>query len=160
MTTGMTDVSDSAAPKRSATLRDPAALVQRLEQAAAGSAELDLCIFLTAVRTDAELGDVALRLLAEGLDPTTLSGLFGAGVPAYTQSLDACLPQENIVATVFVHDRAQWAAVQCTPDGREVVARAATEALARRAAALRAEAAANPGNPDGESRSAPWTVQF
>ena len=58
--------------------------------------------------------------------------------PTFTRPLDAALPGENIVLATYSGKRGQWAAVQRETDGREFMSWAATEALARRAAALEA----------------------
>lgn len=59
-------------------------------------------------------------------------------VPRYTASLDACIPGENVVlALCSGDDGGRWVAVHRLTNGIEVVAWAATECLARRAAALR-----------------------
>jgi hypothetical protein len=58
--------------------------------------------------------------------------------PPFTRTLDAAIPGENIVLATYSDKRGQWAAVQREADGREFMSWAATEALARRAAALQA----------------------
>ena len=126
---------DAARPAR---VGDPAAVLARLEHAPAGNAELDLAVFLATGGADAELGTLTARLLAEGVGSAALHGIFGGRVPAYSRSLDAALPHEAIVASVYLPAERRWAAVHRGSDGAEVSARAASEALARRAAALRA----------------------
>jgi hypothetical protein len=61
--------------------------------------------------------------------------------PEYTGSLDAALPDENIVMITRVSDGA-WDAIHEQPDGRQFKGRGRTEALARRIAALKARAIA------------------
>jgi len=81
-----------------------------------------------------------------GLGPALLEGrtpnrFCGPGddpaVPHYTASLDACIPGENIVLALRPGDGSRWVAVHRLADGVEVIAWAATECLARRAAALK-----------------------
>lgn len=63
-------------------------------------------------------------------------------VPRYTASLDSCIPGENIVLALRPGDGNRWVAVHRLADGVEVIAWAATECLARRAAALKGWCAA------------------
>ena len=58
------------------------------------------------------------------------------GHPPFTRTLDSSLPGENIVLATYSDRGGQWAAVQRETDGREFMSWAATEALARRGAAL------------------------
>lgn len=66
------------------------------------------------------------------------SELLDDRLPPFTRPLDAALPGENIVLATYSDKRGQWAAVQRETDGREFMSWTATEALARRTAALEA----------------------
>jgi hypothetical protein len=76
-------------------------------------------------------------LVEKGFDWAMIANLWDTEIPAYTQSLDASIPGENIVATLRMEGEAVWAAVQRMPDGGDIIGRGATEVLARRGAALK-----------------------
>lgn len=59
-------------------------------------------------------------------------------IPPFTQSLDAALPEENIVSVQQEETSGRWIAVNRSPDGRLYIGSGNTEPLARRGAALRA----------------------
>lgn len=74
-----------------------------------------------------------------------LAGTFKRyGTPHYTTSLDAALPGENIVRAQF-YRTGHWLAEHEGVDGMRYPAKAATEALARRIACLRALASTESG---------------
>ena len=59
-------------------------------------------------------------------------------VPPFTSSLDAALPDENIVSTQHEETSGKWIAVNRDPDGRLYIGIGNTEPLARRIAGLKA----------------------
>lgn len=136
-------------------------VLRRLEKAARGDDELDLALHLATGRSG-ELNDISLRLLAEGLAASALRDIFSYQVPPYTQTLDAGLPDENVVATVYVEERGKWAAVHRATQGTDFVAWGATEPLARRAAAFKAlvEDAPEQDCDQTADDQRPWTVSF
>lgn len=105
-----------------------------------------------------ESSDYVSDLLVNGdLSESVLFDLIGQDVPPYTTSLDAAIPGENIVLAMYAGDRREWAAVQRSADGGEYLAWAATEALARRKAALMSHerAATAPIAPMAATENAP-----
>jgi hypothetical protein len=120
------------------------ALIDALAAAPAGSRELDL-------RIDYGLGvmmsgrvDLASTMIREGISWQTVSDVLDSRVPPFTTSLDAAIDGENIAFTIRSERRGQWGAMHRARCGKEILAWAATEALARRLAALegrRADAA-------------------
>tara|TARA_R110000868_G_scaffold100722_3_gene277103 strand:- start:28982 stop:29509 length:528 start_codon:yes stop_codon:yes gene_type:complete len=69
--------------------------------------------------------------------PGTVEIILGEMVNPYSRSLDAALPGENIVFSMYSTIRKLWVSVHRDTDDREFVSWAATEPLSRRAAALR-----------------------
>ena len=117
-------------------------LIRELEAAPGGSAALDQRIehcLATAFAVKANLTEL---LVSEGVSWTTVSETQRDRVPHYTRSLDASLPGEDILFAMRSKARGKWAAVQRSFGGREVLAWGATEALARRLAALKVNAIA------------------
>lgn len=112
-------------------------LVSALEESAEGSSVLDLWL-----GRDLEKGQIAVKgpvthgLMAE-LSSESIENIVGEMVVPFTRSLDAALPGENIVFSMFSGEKNLWVSVQRDPDGQEFVSWAATEPLSRRAAALR-----------------------
>jgi hypothetical protein len=111
-------------------------LIDALAAAPGGSRELD-------IRVDYGLGvmlsgrtDVAATMIREGISWQTVSGVLESRVPAYTTSLDAAIEGENVAFTIRSDRRGKWGAMHRARCGREVLVWAATEALARRLAAL------------------------
>lgn len=113
-------------------MTDLPALIARLEVAKEGSRELDRDIALAVGWYPTGIEEIGCFF-----DPAT-GGLRGEihEAPHYTTSLDAALPWENICGVVRMGD-GTWAAKHVTKDRVVKVARAATEVLARRAAALK-----------------------
>ena len=111
-------------------------LIDALAAAPCGSRELD-------IRVDYGLGvmlsgraDLATTMIQEGISWQTVSGVLESRVPAYTTSLDAAIEGEAIAFTIRSERRGKWGAMHRAHCGREVLVWAATEALARRLAAL------------------------
>lgn len=112
-------------------------LIAALEQAPAGSAELDRMV---AFQLGLPIGDsdqMIKLLLFEGYGWDVISELVDSKEPSFTRALDARIPGENIVLAMHSAKRGQWAAIHRGAGGTDFTAWAATEALARRAAALR-----------------------
>lgn len=120
-----------------------ATLLPVLEKADRGSARLDLLIgYLVDAASPDDLRRIEL-FREDGYLPDRIAELTGFVPMPYTTSLDAALPGENIVLAMYSAARGRWAAIHRRSDGEEDMAWGATEALARRAAALRAIAVAN-----------------
>ena len=112
------------------------ALIEALATAPCGSRELD-------VRLDYGLGvmlsgrtDLATVMIREGVSWPTVSAVLDSRVPAYTTSLDAAVEGENIAFAIRSERRGRWGAMHRARSGKEILAWAATEPLARRLAAL------------------------
>ncbi|WP_119460361.1 hypothetical protein [Rhodospirillaceae bacterium SYSU D60014] len=86
------------------------------------------------------LGDfpaIAKIMLDEGFSWQSVCDVLDCEAPAYTTSLDAGIPGENIVFVIRSAKRNQWGAIHKTADGEEIFGWGATEVLARRTAALK-----------------------
>lgn len=117
-------------------------VVSELEQASEGSQELDCMISYALELARGEFDQVMMELLVkEGFSWNVISEIWGGKVPPYTQSLDCGIEGENIAFAMKSDKRQQWAAVHKGPDGREHLAWAKTEVLARRLAALKGSVA-------------------
>jgi len=117
-------------------------LIRELEAAPGGSAALDQRIehcLATAFAVKANLTEL---LVSEGVSWATVTETLHDRAPHYTRSLDASLPGEDILFVMRSKARGKWAAVQRSFGGREVLAWGATEAVARRLAALKVTAVA------------------
>lgn len=112
-------------------------LIESLERAEGDDRRLDHRIAECLGTIDHDLPPPAALLLREEFS-TDVATLLQALTPAYTASLDARIPGENIVLTIRSDARGRWAAVHRSANGSEATAWAATECLARRAAALKA----------------------
>jgi len=156
-------------------------LVSALEESAGGSSVLDLRLACDLQDKLAVENEPARHGLMAELSAETIENIVGEMIVPYTRSLDAALPAENIVFSMYSREKNRWVAVQRATDGQEYVSWATTEPLARRAAALRAiagisagrsgsevvslsgmDADADSGDPEAESRvSQPgWRVSF
>ncbi len=113
-------------------------LVSALEESAGGSSVLELRLGCDLQTELAGQDEPAPHGLMAELSPETIENIVGEMIVPFTRSLDAALPGENIVFSMFSGEKNRWVAVQRNPDGQEHVSWAATEPLARRAAALRA----------------------
>jgi hypothetical protein len=121
-------------------------LVVALESAPNGEPALDLRIRHGIPDAELRIAATDAAITAE-LSPDSVEAILGDMVSPYSRSLDASLPGENIVFTMCSREKGKWVAVQRDGDGREYVSWAATEALARRAAAIRCLARMGAGRP-------------
>ncbi len=113
-------------------------LIASLERAKGGSRELDIIISFILGDTSTDAGKMIQLLVEEGYPWSVISELLDEDLAPYTSALDAALPGENIVLALYSPRRAKWAVVHQKPDGEQVLVWAASEALARRVAALKA----------------------
>ncbi len=111
-------------------------LIDSLATVRGGSRELDIVVSFVLGDDSSESGRMIHLMVEEGYPWNIISELLDHGVPAYTSSLDATLPGENVVLSMFSPKRSKWAAVQKTAGRTTIMAWAATECLARRRAAL------------------------
>lgn len=96
-------------------------------------------------RIDVDSATVLRILLdnaAEQNDPATL---LASDCPHYTTSLDAAIPGENIILSLYQPKRQAWTAVHRSDRG-DIVGTGASEPLARRVAALKAILATGTGS--------------
>lgn len=112
-------------------------LISALESAPSGSTELDRMVAFQLGLPLGESDQMIKLLLFEGYSWDVISELVKSENPAFTTSLDARIPGENIVLAMHSEKRGQWAAIHRSKGGTDFLAWAATEPLARRAAALR-----------------------
>lgn len=113
------------------------ALVPMLQSAARGERRLDLMIGMALGRIAVDSSTVLHLLLDTASEIDDAAGLIGGDCPRYTTALDAALPWENIILALYQPQRQAWAAVHRGEAG-DIVGTGATEALARRVAALKA----------------------
>jgi hypothetical protein len=113
-------------------------LLESLGNADRGSRELDIIISFVLGDASSQAGKMIQLLVEEGYPWRVVSELLDEGIPPYTTSLDAAMPGENIVLTLYSPKRTRWAAVHKTPSDEQMLVWAASECLARRRAALRA----------------------
>jgi hypothetical protein len=152
-------------------------IIEAVEQAALGSRVLDLMIANLVRPGSFRMNRMIRTLVDEGYSWNLIGEIFDEEMPAFTGSLDARLPGENIVFVMHSAKRGRWAALHRDEQGREVLAWAATEALARRLAALKAmqggaaeagegaSPSAVPATPpaapeDGEPAAGEWKIRF
>ena len=109
-----------------------------LQEAQEGSRRLDALIAYHSGAADRDVQQMIRLLIDEGSAWDLIFELMEGDVPAYTTSLDARVPGENIVCALFSTKYGRWAAVHRGTDETEVLAWAGTEILARRVAGLRA----------------------
>lgn len=134
-------------------------LLQDLEQATEGSRKLDILISFVIGETPARHRPVIKILLEDETKTALICKLIGEDFPRYTEMLDAKLPDENVVLSMYSEARGKWAAAHKPANGEEFVAWAATEVLARRLAALKALQAATAENRKTEPPTrAPTTI--
>lgn len=140
-------------------------LVSALESAETGEPSLDLRIRHGIPGAQVRVAATDAAITAE-LSRDSVEAILGDMVSPYSRSLDASLPDENIVFAMYSREKERWVAVHRDAAGREYVSWAATEALARRAAAVRGLAGMRAGKPvdadvvpfisaDDEMRSVP-----
>ena len=113
-----------------------------LEGARTGSRKLDMIVAYVLAGMSAETRRRVELLLDGRFSWGVVSDLFPDEAPDFTTSLDAAVPGENVVFAMFEAERHRWVAIHRTQEGEEIVARGASEALARRGAGLKALAAA------------------
>jgi hypothetical protein len=156
-------------------------LVNAMENSAEGSAVLDLRVGRDLQGEQIVVNEPTAHGLMAELSAQTVETIVGELVVPFTRSLDAALPGENIVFSMYSGEKNLWVSVQRDANGEEFVSWAATEPLSRRAAALRSIAGIStrrrdsdivslPGVDDGahESESEPdsgssqpgWRVNF
>ena len=124
-------------------------VISELESASEGSQELDCMISYALELARGEFDQVMMELLVkEGFSWNVISEIWGGKVPPYTQSLDCGLEGENIAFAMRSDKRQQWAAVHKSTEGKEFLAWAKTEVLARRLAALKGSVAESVGQPE------------
>ncbi len=112
-------------------------LIAALEQAPEGGDDLDRMIAFQLGLSIGESDQMIKLLLFEGYDWDVISELVQSENPRFSTALDARIPGENVVLAMHSKKRGQWAAIHRGSGGTDFMAWAATEALARRAAALR-----------------------
>ena len=105
-----------------------------LTQARRGRRELDIILTFVMGDTRSEAGKMIELLVEEGYPWDVIAELLDEDLPAYTTSLDAPLPGENVLLSAYSNKRKLWVAVHRTPAGKQISAWAATECLARRLA--------------------------
>jgi hypothetical protein len=113
-------------------------LLASLASARRGSRELDIVVSFVLGDTSSDAGKMIQLLVEEGYPWDVISELLDEELAAYTNSLDAAVPGENIVLSAYSRKRKQWAAVHRAMDGEQITGWAATECLARRLAGLQA----------------------
>ncbi len=113
-------------------------LLLSLANARRGKRELDIVVSFILGDTASEAGKMIELFVEEGYPWDVISELLDEDLPAYTTSLDAALPGENVVLSAYSKRRRQWVAVHRAGTGEQVSAWAATECLARRLAGLQA----------------------
>lgn len=118
-------------------------LIEALESAPSGSSELDRMVAFQLGLPLGESDQMIKLLMFEGYSWDIISGLVASDNPGFTTSLDARIPGENVVLAMLSSKRGRWVAVHRSVGGAEFTAWAATEPLARRAAALRGVRAAS-----------------
>ncbi len=113
-------------------------LILSLTSARRGRRELDIVVAFVLGDTTSEAGKMIALFVEEGYPWDVISELLDEDLPAYTTSLDAAPPGENVVLAAYSKKRRQWVAVNRAENGDQVSAWAATECLARRLAGLQA----------------------
>jgi hypothetical protein len=112
-------------------------LIAALECAPEGNTELDRMVAFQLGLPIGESDQMIKLLLFEGYSWDVISELVQSENPSFTTALDARIPGENIVFAMLSAKRGQWAALHRGAGGTDFMAWAASEPLARRAAALR-----------------------
>ncbi len=146
-------------------------LIHTVETANEGSRRLDGVVSYLLGETDADTDAVIDLILEEGYAPELLTELSAAQVPPYSTTLDAKIPGENIVLSMYASKKNQWVAIHRSSEGADSLAWARTECLARRAAALKggwARVAAMEQSENDESsdeqgdgeQEKPWKILF
>ena len=110
-------------------------LIESLQSAEKGSRDLDIIVSFVLGDTLSDAGKMIHLLVEEGYPWDVISELVDEDLAPYSTSLDAAVPGENIVMALYSPRRSKWAAVHRTPADKYVIVWAASECLARRAAA-------------------------
>lgn len=130
-----------------------AEIIEALEAATGPDRVVDLRLAYATDQGSQELRRTLPMLIEEGFSWPAIGEVLASEAASYTGSLDAALPWEHVIFTMYSRRRQQWSAIHRAPDGRETAAWAATEPLARRLAAMKAatgEAAASTQAYDGD----------
>lgn len=114
-----------------------ATLITEIEDATGGSEALDARIHFGYRVAARRSPDISTILIDEGISWPIVEAVLEEQIPPFTTSLDASLAGEDISFVIRSTKRGRWGAMQKARGGEEVLAWAATEALARRLAALR-----------------------
>ncbi len=113
-------------------------LIVALQEAPTGDRKLDAMVAYHCGAVSRDVHQMVRLLIDEGSSWDLVFELMEGDIPAFTSSLDASVPGENIVCAIFSTKYQRWAAVNRDEDGAEVLAWAADEVLARRVAGLQA----------------------
>ncbi|MDJ0945402.1 MAG: hypothetical protein QNJ30_18185 [Kiloniellales bacterium] len=113
-------------------------LIAALQEVASGDRKLDALVAYHCGAVGRDTHQMVRLLIDEGSSWDLVFELMEGEIPAFTTSLDAAVPGENIVCAIFSTKYQRWAAVHRGEDGAEILAWAANEVLARRVAGLRA----------------------
>ena len=106
-------------------------LIESLQNADRGSRELDIIVSFVLGDTSSDAGKMIHLLVEESYPWDVIAELVDEDLAPYSTSLDAAVPEENIVMSLYSPRRSRWAAVHRTPAEEHVIAWAATECLAR-----------------------------
>lgn len=112
-------------------------LIRTIETAEEGGRRLDSVVSYLLGEGDADTDAIIDLIVEEGYPLEVSSEVLDADVPPFSTSLDAKLPGENVVLAMYASQKGQWMAIHRSSDGKDSVAWARTECLARRAAALK-----------------------
>lgn len=113
-------------------------LIAALQEAESGDRKLDAMVAYHCGAVGRDAHQMVRLLIDEGSSWDLVFELMEGEIPAFTTSLDAAVPGENIVCAIYSTKYQRWAAVHRGQDGGEVLAWAADEVLARRVAGLQA----------------------
>ncbi len=113
-------------------------LIVALQEAPNGDRKLDAMVAYHCGAVSRDVHQMVRLLIDEGSSWDLVFELMEGDIPAFTSSLDASVPGENIVCAIFSTKYQRWAAVNRDEHGAEVLAWAADEVLARRVAGLKA----------------------
>tara|TARA_R110002167_G_scaffold38492_2_gene119933 strand:+ start:249 stop:809 length:561 start_codon:yes stop_codon:yes gene_type:complete len=130
-----------------------------LQRATCGNRRLDLMIAFALGRVQIDSAVVLRLLLDSDSGQEQLGALLDDSCPPYTTSLDASLPQENIILALYQPQKQIWTAVHRSPSGGDVVGTGASEVLARRIAVLKAMASTRDPAPEPSERDIPRISQ-
>ena len=112
-------------------------VIALLEAAPAGSRKYDIIIEHLLGQALGDYPRVAHLLLDETFSENIVSEVLDGEVCRYTRSLDAGLPEENILFAMYSAKREKWVAMHKTTNGQEILGWGRTEILARRIASLK-----------------------